>query len=268
MARLYLRQVIVTVLPPVGEPKRISELRVKFRSIKNEESKPNTMELEIYNLSETTRTSLEGKKTSIILEAGYEDTTEVIFTGNITKVVHEKDGPDIASKIELADGGNKYRNARISKGIPPGAKITQAIDELIKAMDLTKGPIIGIPKGQYANGLTMQGLAKDRLDEICKSNGLRWSIQDGSIQIIPEKKTTLDSVVIVSPDTGLIGSPNKTKNGIEFKTLLQPVLKPGKRVKMESRFINGIFKISTVNHSGDSQEGDFITECEAFRGFL
>ena len=268
MSRLYLRKVALSILPPVGQPKRITELRMKFKGKKTEESKPNTMEIEVYNLSKDTRTDLEGKKTSIILEAGYEETTEVIFTGNITKVVHQKDGPDIISKIEVADGGNKYRNARISKGIPPGAKLTQAIDELIKAMDLTKGPVIGVPKGQYANGVTLQGLAKDRLDEICKSNGLRWSIQDGSIQIIPEKMTTLDSVIIVAPDTGMIGSPNKTKNGVEFKTLLLPVLKPGKRVKIESKFINGIFKVANVAHSGDSRQGDFVTECEAFGGIF
>jgi hypothetical protein len=266
MSQLYLRNVIVTIIPTTGQPKRISELRIKFKCKKNEESKPNTMELEIYNLSKNTRTNLEGKNTTIILEAGYEDTTEVIFNGNVTKVIHSKEGPDIISKIELADGGNKYRNARISKGIPPGAKVKQVINELVLSMGLTQGPIIGVPNTQYANGITLQGLTKDRLDEVCKSHGLRWSIQDGAVQIVPENKTTLDTVVVMSPDTGLIGSPNKTKDGVEFKSLLQPVLKPGKRVKIESLFINGIFKIANVGHSGDSKEGDFITECEAFGG--
>ena len=267
MARLYLRNVIVSIQPSSGQAKSISELRIKFKGKKTEESKPNCMDIEIYNLSQNSRTALEGKNVLITLEAGYEDTSEVIFRGDITKVVHTKEGADIVSKMEIADGGNKFRNARVSKGIPPGAKVKQVINELVDATGLTKGSITGIPEAQYANGITLQGLAKDRLDDVCASHDLNWSIQDGAIQIVPKKKTTLDEIIVVSPDTGLIGSPSKTKEGIEFKTLLQPTLKPGKRVKIESLFINGIFKLKNVTHGGDSKDGDFFTECEAFGGF-
>ncbi len=250
MSDLYLREVAVSIVPTTGAPKRIQGLRVRFKGKKNEESKPNTMGLEIFNLSENTRSQLEGKNTSIILEAGYAGRTEVI------------------SKAELADGGHRYRNSRINKGIPPGAKTKQVIDELVKSIGLTQGAIIGVPSTQYPNGITLHGMSRDRLDEVCKKNGLQWSIQDGVLQIVPEKKTTFDSVLVISPDSGLIGSPNKTKRGVEFKTLLMPLLKPGRRVKLESRFIKGIFKISVVSHSGDSMQGEFYSEVEAGGGSL
>lgn len=263
MAQLYLRKVIVKIVPSSGETRTITDLRIKFKCKKTQESKPNTMEIEIYNLSEASRKALEGKDTSIVLEAGYEETVETIFTGNITKVVHKQEKTDILSKLEVADGGNRYRNAKISKGFPPGVKVQQAIDELISSMGLTRGAVLGIPNTQYAHGLSLSGLAKDRLDDLCKKHDLQWSIQNGAIQIVPQNKTTLDQVIVLSPDSGLIDIPNKTKKGVEFKSLLQPQLIPGKRVQLESRFLKGIFKLGHVRHSGDSHTGEFFSECEA-----
>ena len=263
MSRLYLRQVVLTVTPSSGQSKVLRDLRIRFKAVKNEESKPNTMEIEVFNLSEKSRSLLEGKNTSLVLEAGYDGSTSVIFKGNITRVNHELEEADIISKIEAADGGSRYRKARIEKGIPPGAKTKQVIDELVKSLGLTQGPILGVPNTQYANGISLSGLAKDRLDDVCRKNRLQWSIQDGVVQIIPEAETTQDSAVLVSPDSGLIGSPTRTKTGVEFKMLLQPNLRPGRKVKLESRFIKGEFKVSRVDHSGDSHEGDFLSECEA-----
>jgi len=263
MARLYLRKVIVTLRSPVGTPKSFSQLRVRFRCVKTRESKPNEMEVEIYNLSDQTRSELEQQNASIVLSAGYEESIETIFTGNIKKVVQSQEGPDIISKLEVADGGNAFRNARIQKGFPPGVKTRQAIEELIQSMGLSRGSIEGVPNSQYANGLSLSGLARDRLDDLCRKNNLQWSIQNGSVQIVPNGGNTLDAPNIISPDTGLIGSPNKTKKGVEFKTLLQPKLIPGRRIQLKSRFISGNFKLGRVTHNGDSQSGDFLTECEA-----
>ncbi|HCU24077.1 MAG TPA: hypothetical protein DF383_03590, partial [Deltaproteobacteria bacterium] len=209
MARLYIRKVIVTLHPGTGKAKQFSELRVKFKCEKNNESKPNPCEVSIYNLAPETRVSLESKNSSIVLAAGYEDTVETIFTGNITKVVHQQEGPDIISKLEVKDGGNRYRNAKIEKGFPPGVKTQQVLDELIAQLGLPRGAVIGVPNSQYANGVSLSGLVKDRLDDICRKNGLQWSIQNGIVQVVPEGETTNDAVILLSPDTGLIGSPNK-----------------------------------------------------------
>lgn len=262
MSQLYIRTVILTVVPASGQGKKITDLRITFKASKNDESKPNTMDIEVYNLSEQNRALLESKNAQIVLEAGYDGKAGVIFKGNITRAYHEKEGGDIISKLEVADGGHRYRNARIEKGIPPGAKTSQVLDELIKSMGLVKGAVVGVPNSQYANGISLSGLSKDRLDDICRKEGLQWSIQDGAIQIIPETQATNDSAILVSSNSGLIGSPSRTKEGIEFKMLLNTNLRPGRRVKIEGRFLKGDYKITQVEHSGDSHEGEFISDCK------
>ncbi|HEX5035127.1 MAG TPA: hypothetical protein VFW62_11670, partial [bacterium] len=199
MAKFYLRKIIVTILPPTGKEKILDELRITFRCEKTLESNPNSAQVEIYNLSEKTRSLLEGKKTRLILEAGYDGKTETVFKGNITDVATEKQGPDLVTRVEVTDGGNHFRNARIEKGLPPGAKARQVIDELVKSMDLPRGSITGVPNVQYANGITLSGFSKDRLNDVTRKLGLEWSIQNEAIQIIPRNDTTQESEVLLSP---------------------------------------------------------------------
>ena len=54
--------------------------------------------------------------------------------------------------------------------------------------------------------------------------------------------------------------PAKGVDGWRVKTLLMPMLNPGDRVKLESRTINGVFRIQELKHTGDNWEGDWQTE--------
>ena len=263
MSDLYLRKVMVTIQPGSGSGRKIENLRIKFSCEKTNESSPNNCKVEIFNLSSASKGILEAKNSRLLLQAGYQDTVETIFVGDITKTVHEIDGPDIISKMEIGDGDNRFRTARIEESFPPGASTKQVFDKVIEKSGLTVGSKIGIPDSQYANGVTLSGLVRDQLSDLTKKNDLEWSIQNEVLQIIPKKSFTLDSIVLLNPKTGLIGSPHKTAKGVEFTSLLQSKFKPGGRVKIESRNLNGIFKIRKVSHEGDSHEGDFLTKCEA-----
>lgn len=280
MGDLYLRKVIVDIIPPKGDPTRIEGLRVKFNCEKTNERNPNNSKIEIYNLSEKTRSLLEAKKTRIRLQIGYLGTPEKstqgittglkgnvaqIFIGDVKKVVHkiEGDGTDIVTTIEVLDGGNRYRNARMDKGFPPGTNLKQVYNELLEELGLDKGSIKGIPDRKYSQGLTLSGLVRDHLDTLSKANELEWSIQDEALQIIPKADFSSNVMVELNTDSGLVGSPSKTDKGVEFSSLIQPVLKPGIKVNIKSKIINGIFKLRKVVHAGDSHQGDFLSKCEA-----
>lgn len=261
---LYLRKVYLSIVSAQGGVKRLSDMRVSFEIEKTNESNPNAAKIDVYNLGEATRALLEAKNTRVVLEAGYRDTVAAIFMGNVTKAVHEKTGPNLVTKIEAGDGDNKFRNAWIERGFPAGAKTRDAFQQLANSMGLPLSSSTDvIPNTQYANGLTLSGLVRDQLDDMCRKNNLEWSIQDETLQITPAGKTTLDAVVVISPETGLVGSPSKTKKGVEFVSLLQPRLRPGRRVQIKSKFVNGIFKLRKVIHTGDSFEKEFHSKCEA-----
>lgn len=263
MADLYLRKIAVTLISQTGFTKTMDKLRFIFSCEKTNEKTTNKATLDIYNLNKDSRGILESKNSRIVIEAGYETTKQVIFQGDITKVVHESEPPDIISKCELGDGDNSYRTSRMDVSLPPGATTQQAFNEVISKSGMNVGAVLGIPSTKYANGLVLSGMVRDVLDELCKKNDLEWSIQNEALQIIPKNSFTLDSIVILNSKTGLVGSPSKTKDGVEFTSLLQPTLNPGRRVKIESKLINGIYKVRKVIHEGDSHGGDFVSKCEA-----
>ena len=61
-----------------------------------------------------------------------------------------------------------------------------------------------------------------------------------------------------------MGSPTVTDKGIEVVCLLQPLIAPGRRFRIESRDFKGIFRAGEVTHSGDSGwETDFYTKITA-----
>lgn len=274
---LYIRKVVLEVIPAVGNGRRIQDLRIKFSCEKQNEGTPNKAEIEIYNLSGATRSIMEAKNTKVRLYVGYlgltknafinaginlNSSVELIFVGNVNKVTHDIQTPDIITKLEVKDGENAYRNAKIEKGYPPNSTLKNIFKDLNDSMNIPAGSQEVIPDFKYANGLTLSGLTRDHLDVLCRANGLEWSIQDETLQIIKRKKGTTDFAVVLSAETGLVGTPNKTDKGVEFESLLQPLLRPGRKVKLESKILSGTYIVRKVKHEGDSQEGKFTSSCE------
>ena len=163
------------------------------------QSRSYAAKVEIFNLNDNSRSSLEAKGTRVILEAGYLHTKATLFRGNITKVVHRSSPPDIITTLEVRDGDNRFRNTTIDKGYPAGVKTRLVIEDIAKQMDLPIGIIVGVPDNQYANGLSLSGPARLHLDYLTKNNDLEWSIQDETLQIIPKQQFTIDDVVFLTP---------------------------------------------------------------------
>lgn len=264
MAQLYLRKAIVSVGTIAGSSNVIEDLRVQFEVEKTNESNPNTATIKIYNLSESTRSGLEAPDQKVSLEVGYRDISEVVFRGDVTKAVHDREGDvDIITTLECGDGDNNFRNSRITRGFPPGTSAIQVIEALIQSTGLSRGAVVGVPQKTYPHGVSLYGPARHYLDDFCKANNLEWSIQNEAIQILPKFLGVPGAPIVVSVDTGLVGKPNKTDKGVEFKMLMNPSLAPGKFVVLQSLFITGTYKIRKVKFAGDNQQGDFLAEVEA-----
>lgn len=278
MTELYLRKAKLQIIPQNANQKIIEGLKIEFVIEKNDDSNPNKAVFDVYNLSETTRTILESDKTQIIFSAGYSGQSGGVFDefnvfsqgslatvciGNVTKCFHGRNGPDIVTTFEVGDGANQFRNAYLDKGYPKNVNLNTILNDLIEAMRLGRGQINGIPSRTYLNGVTLTGLCKTNLTKYCESNGLKWSIQNQTVSIYPKNGASGEGVTLLSKDTGLVDAPKKTEKGILFKSLLQPSLIPGRKVKIDSQFVKGNYIVSRVTHQGNNQEGKFLSECEA-----
>jgi hypothetical protein len=59
----------------------------------------------------------------------------------------------------------------------------------------------------FDQGYAAHGNASRALDGIMKSIRMPWSVQDGELQFLPEDKSLELNVPDITPDSGLIGSP-------------------------------------------------------------
>jgi len=280
MTRLFKRAVNVTIsrvryekfFGQTFNSLVINGLRVTFSIDKRLGSEPNRCELAIYNLSKETRSFVEDSPVHVRLDAGYDGEFHLMFQGDVLFARSYKDGTEWITEIQVEDGGRAWRRARISKSFKSGVKVYDALDDVCKAMNLitpTGLDVKELRSAEYSIGAVLDGRCRDELTRILLPFDLDWSIQDGELQILKRESVRPDGIVVWSEDTGLIGSPEvgtpSRKGGkpvYSARALLYPGLKPGQRINIQSRGVNGFFRIESLTHQGDTEGGDMITEVE------
>lgn len=260
-------------------PSRFSDGSVGFR-IKGKVDKvaavtsatPNPISVEIYNLGQDSRALVSKTNNLLVVEAGYGNSPQQIFQGNIMWGRTRKVGPDYITQIQAADGLFAFQNARVDTSFNKGVQNNQVISTLIGALKgggIGAGQVEGVPEGSYNQGIVLSGRATDLLKDVCEKNNLQFSIQDGNVLILPYGSDRGTPAPLISPDTGLIGIPeiraaDATGKAtlISFKTLMMPTMGIFQKVILQSKFINGIYTTAKVTHDFDSFEGPFFSEME------
>jgi hypothetical protein len=271
--RLWLRDISVTfegdggtlTIAPDG---RGQMLRVQFSVEKGISGTPNTATLKIYNLKAENRLKIKKEFDKVRLEAGHIEAGNrgIIFEGFVRDVRHKREDTDITTTVECADGDKAYRQAVIAKTFPAGTKPPEMVDALLAEMpEVARGVIQGLDKlPAYPRAVTMVGAVRNELDKIGKTHRLYWSIQDGALEVIPGDGF-VDDVVVISKESGMIGIPDITDNGIKVTTLLNPQLRIGRVIEVRSETLEmndeqGRFRISGLGFSGDTHADDYFAE--------
>lgn len=280
MSLLYGRIAQVIVGPPNQIGRLITDLKISFKVEKTSESNPNTMTVSIYNLSKDTRAICQRKGNAIILRCGYEGNIPLIFSGDIAKCTIDKQGPDIVTIVEAGDGEISFGTSNIDASFAPGATVQSVFNQVVGSFGTGLGPILGVPDQKINNGITLSGDSKKVMDDLTQKHGLEWSIQDGQVQVQKKNQPVFGTAVLLNSETGLIGSPKNVKilkastdplldpalskdAGVQFKSLLNPKLKPGQLVKLDSVNVKGLFTVRKVTHSGDTYASSWESDCEA-----
>lgn len=270
MAIIFNRSANLIIGVPGQEGRDFSNLRISFQIEKTSESNANTSRITIFNLNKESRSFVEQENLDAFLSAGYtppgqESLVEALFQGDLKKgkVENKLSGSDWQTTFEVGDGERALVETKFNKGFAKGASLEKMIGEVSKSFDKPISTIKGIKDKIFKNGVTLSGGAKDIMDQLTNEAGVEWSIQDDEIIVLPSKEDDGEESFLISRKTGLIGSPIKREKGIEFIAALNPKLRPGKRVRIESKFISGDFRIRKVLHDGDTHEGSWQTKVEA-----
>ena len=170
-----------------------------------------------------------------------------------------REGPDIITTIASGDGEKKNRNARIDRSYAPGTTIQQVVKDLAEAMGVGLGNLNRIGKVEFPKagatfptGTTLSGNVSDELTEILRSAGLEYSIQDEQLQILTRDQALKDEVVILAPDSGLVGTASVGSDRIlRCTTLMIPDIFPGRRVRPETESVQG--DVSAIQSRGSGR---------------
>jgi hypothetical protein len=226
---------------------------------------PNQFEVKFFNLSKGNRNSIGKEFQGLTLEAGYMPpdgggNVGIIAKGRIRDVESERDGPDIITTVWCGDGDKAFRKSTISETIKKGTPIPDVIEKIYKELEKQ-----GIDRGEWKfpddirtlkRPYSMCGACVRELNTLGRGNGFYWSIQNEAMEVIPSDGF-LSGTLLITPETGMIGSPTVTDNGIKVTAFLNPDARPNRMFQVQSEFASGSYRASTVDMDGDNQEGDF-----------
>ena len=265
--------------------------RITFDIEKSTSEQPNPHKIRIYNLAANTRRAIEEPDLRCVLYAGYgeEDGPLLMAAGAITFAYTAFDGPDVFTELEVRDGYIEIRDTAVSLGYGPGARASAIIRDVASQMGLSLIMEDDAPDRTWTHGFSFYGPARQALHKAVAGAGLEWSIQNQQLQVIAKGGTTRRQAVVLAADTGLIGYPERTREGAREKakvkdkttgearqivsanqqrdgwrvtSLLLPTVNAGDLVKMESRSVQGFFRVDGVRHVGDSAGGDWQTQLD------
>lgn len=256
-----------------------NNLKINFSIEKDTTKESNKAKLEIYNLSESSRTAIEVADNEVEIYAGYEDGAVLCFRGTVTYGYTKDSGTECITSLDLADGTVALRDSYCSLSYAPNTSAKTIIQRCATEMGV---PVVyGDDVGElenYKNGFSFIGQAPECLTEVCNALGLSWSIQNNILNIILAGGTATNRGLVFSAQSGLVGLPerivqaeyksNKTtpkrkakqkekkeeprkKAGWRIETLLVPSVNPGDMVKVESKIVTGWFRVEKVRHNGD-----------------
>lgn len=234
-------------------------------------------EITIYNVNRYSTRQMLGDGTAkkyefISLEAGYESQFGAIFSGQITNAqrVLEEGGSTRGVRFFCRSTAKERDQNLINVTLAPETDPVQIIEECARPF----GAEIQF-YGDFANlkkrsrGTVLQGSPTSCMNELAETYAFDWMVENGAMKIIKRGFAMRDQVYVISSDTGMIGSPVVSDTEVGIRCSLNPKLRLGDTIKLESmapRFEfsgafyydiprtigEGYYKINSLVFAGDS----------------
>ena len=224
-----------------------------------------------------------------------------LFKGQVTNTFTERRGPSRVTTIECLDGfdavqeselqldlgGGEFQSISFAKGTAIRSVIRLFANQLTLGDDVAFGDIdIAIDlivagaerRGQpitLKRKLIVDGRAADWLDRFGRQYRFDWSIQDGVLELHLWDEVWVGDEITVAKET-ILGQPSQNPrstmidgvvsvvDGVRFRALLQPKVRPGAIVTLESDIVPGRYRVENAVYRGDSDGGPWEVEAEAF----
>ena len=226
----------------------LSQLRFRFKIHSSDVETPNHAEITVTNLAPGTSQQIQQEFTSVTLQAGYVNGAYgTIFQGDIREFERGKENAtDSFLTILAADGDLAYIKGIVNKALAAGQTAVQQLTAITGQLTaqlgpgaIVLGPLLGLSLATTIRGKSLYGMARDVIRRIAETNGVTWSIQGGALVTMPRTGAVGAGVAyVLNSQTGMIGIPKQTVDGIVVKSLLNPNVVIGSTVQINQNDID------------------------------
>lgn len=288
-AQQFGRKVSLIIGFDSGEALDVSDLRIVYRVQRADLQTPNSARIRVYNVSAATARRAQKEFTRVVLQAGYEGNFGIIFDGSIKQVRRGRESQTTTFlDITAADGDSAYNFAVVNTTLAAGSVATDHVSVATAAMNpygVSLGYLPELPSNPLPRGKVMFGMARDFMRWTARTTQTVWSIQDGKVVLVPETAYMPGEIPVITSETGMIGLPQQTANGIEVKMLQNPSIKIGRliwldnasvqqyeyslnvgqqaqneRIEMQAKLQDdGFYYVMLAEHSGDTRANEYYT---------
>lgn len=239
-------------------------------------------DISIYGISRDTEKKAFKKGQSIDFKAGYADSIDYIFRGEVVNLFREKRGSDRLVRVICMGGAINRQETSISKTLGKNTKLTDILTVLSDAI----GYPLTIKNDDfeavvYGRGYNLNGSPTDFLKKLAKAHSFNWVIENNRLVVVKSDSYRDGSIHQVSQFTGMVGAPEITEIGADVDLKLNPKIKIGGRFQITSEYKTfnfsdvyfkgikesaglGVYRIFKIEHSGDSYGDDWNSKITGY----
>jgi hypothetical protein len=219
----------------------LSNLEIDFRTSQGDFNAPPSALIRIFNPSKNTINRIQKEFNSVALQAGYMGGNfGVIFNGAIVQTKTGKiDNVTRYLDIAAIDGALFHMYGFVNASLNANASnldqlnaMKQSLDKANITTDSNVSSNISATGGILPRGKVLYGLAPLYNDDLANKSNCTWFIENGILKFVPIKGYLPSEAVIINSNTGMIGIPEATEQGILVKCLLNPKIKVGTKIKL------------------------------------
>ncbi len=233
-------------------------------------------DIAIANLSDDTATALFKKGSKIALRAGFDETIDFIFVGKIRNSFKERNVGTVLHRIIAR--GNDQPDKTINTTLGVNTKLVAIIKACADSMGfplvITEKDFDDIPP--YSRGYILHGDPRVYLDRLAKTHGFSYVVDKNRLIVTKNDSFQPGAPFEVSQFTGMIGIPEITEVGCDVSLSLNPSIRIGSRIDIQSELVtfnfnniyfnelpeqagSGIYRVFKIRHTGDNHSDNWRT---------
>lgn len=283
MSYQFDRVCYVILTNAAGETLTVDTLDIVFNIDKTLLGYPARGRIEIFNLSESNIQKITRRFTDVDLIGGYRGKEALLFRGNVMNFFKSRYGPTSTFTLIVKSSTTAWEGSAFSKTYTAGTPPATVINDVVASFKgVIPGQIVVDPNWQPTLAdATYTGSSRRVMDQLARNYNFDWNIVEGEVLVVPRNEAFKDKpVFVITPRTGLIGSPVLTEQGVDFRVLLNPAILLGRQIEMRSEFAqlgqagvdfrrvrntaDGVYKVMGVRMTGGLRIVDWYSDIVAW----